>query len=298
MLETKLQKNLDLRLKEAGLISEAQIQIIKQDRVKYQDLELEEVLTLRGWLRPETINFFSNQIIKLIQHSRKLPLLKCLKRAGLLTETEINLILKNQKETGQELDQLLISSGIIKKSTLQFFNKYLIEKKNQDLEKIGFQSSSKSRAVHSLAINNNLEVSKVDFSARDGDSECALSRESLLLSLRLTKAGLVSEEQMEMAIAYLNKYRDLSLERVIFLRGWLSQETLEFFGKGLPKLIERGEKIPLVKILELASILNGEQINKLVKYQEERGKKVSSSLIEMGYIKESTLNFFQNYAIE
>ncbi len=332
MAKNTLPKYLGLRLEQAGLISAAQIQIALQDQIHYNHLELEEILTLRGWLKPETIDFFSNQISKLIKHSKRSPLIKCLKQAGLLTDEEITKLIETQKETGMVFDSLLVNLGYIKQSTIEFFQKYLVgnnsaiftkdkslpkieissidpnlvdlELKQKEQENCKILSPDPIVTIESQKITNTETIQKAVkkqgfFDPKTTSSlKISLPRESFILSLRLNQAGLMSESQIEIAIQDRNRHKDLTLEEIIILRGWLKEKTLDFFLEKLPKIINQPKTLSLAQCLEQAGLVSKEKIIDLLQSQQETGTNFDSLVMELGYIKKATLNFFINYLVK
>jgi len=321
MANQRLPKYLGLRLQQAGLISAAQIQIALQDQIQYNHLELEEILSLRGWLKTETIDFFSNQIIKLIKHSQQISLIKCLKQAGLLTEAEIESIVKIQKDTGVVFDSLAVSLGYIKQSTLEFFKKYLvnsqpeskIKNKNKELDsqdilesketiqnsyEEDFTSPSEDKTVVEQTPITKI-VNNPDFFDPKITSSLKLSlpQESFLLSLRLNQAGLISESQIEVVIQDCQNHDDFSLEEILVLRGWVKQETIAFFLEVFPKLINESKTITLAKCLEKSAILSKQKVANILEYQKATGRSFYALVLDFDYVKESTLKFFMNYLV-
>lgn len=54
-------------LKEAGLLSDAQIQIALQDQARQRDLLFGEILVLRGWIKAQTLDFFLKHFVQACQ---------------------------------------------------------------------------------------------------------------------------------------------------------------------------------------------------------------------------------------
>ncbi|MGF1490093.1 MAG: hypothetical protein ACFBSE_23645 [Prochloraceae cyanobacterium] len=310
MANNRLPKYLGLRLERAGLISSAQVRIALQDQIQYNHLEIEDILTLRGWLKPETIEFFSKQIFKLINCSKKITLIKCLEQAGLLTNEEISKIIATQKETGMVLDSLLVNFGYIKKTTIEFFQKYLLINKsetkitNNSAEVTAYQKDPQQANQDSnLAgfkpekTQKNLKKSEFLDPKKTSILKVSLPRDSFILSLRLNQAGLLSEPQIEIALRDCDRHDDFTIEEIIILRGWLKQETLAFFLEQIPELIDRPQKLSLAECLERSALVSKENIAKLLNYQQETGNTLAALAVELGYIKQSTLDFFVNYII-
>ena len=120
-------KRLGTILLEADLVSVAQIQVALQDQAYRPDLLLGEILATRGWINPETADFFAQHWLRILQHKQQLskPLGWYLKEAALLKDKDIQLILNEQKSTGIRFGTVAVLQGILKSTTLDFFLMYL-----------------------------------------------------------------------------------------------------------------------------------------------------------------------------
>ncbi len=112
-------------LEEAGLISRAQIEVALIDQSSNDHLLLGEILALHGWLKQETADFFAVYWPQLLTEKQKQPMGKYLKEAGLLTEEQIYLILKEQEKTLMRFGALAVIKGYLNKNTIDFFLRYL-----------------------------------------------------------------------------------------------------------------------------------------------------------------------------
>ncbi len=108
-------------LKDAGLITEPQIEVALHDQIYYQDMRFGEILALRGWIDSNTADFFVEEWWDLINNEKKYPLGFYLKKAGLLTEKQINLVLKEQHNTLLRFGTTAVLKGLIKQETVDFF---------------------------------------------------------------------------------------------------------------------------------------------------------------------------------
>ncbi|ACA99579.1 MULTISPECIES: hypothetical protein [Cyanophyceae] len=108
-------------LEDAGLISEAQLQTALFDQQIYSDLKFGEILTLRGWIRQPTADFFAKyakQELILIDSKR---LGDYLLEADLLTTEQLALILDEQRLNHMLFGSLAVLKGYIPQKTLNFF---------------------------------------------------------------------------------------------------------------------------------------------------------------------------------
>lgn len=120
-------KRLGMILLEADLVSVSQIQVALQDQVYRPDLLLGEILATRGWINPETADFFAQDWSYFLEHKQELsqPLGWYLQQAALLKQKDIQLILDEQKSTGIRFGTVAVLQGILKSTTLDFFLMYL-----------------------------------------------------------------------------------------------------------------------------------------------------------------------------
>ena len=109
-------------LKQAGLITEAQIQVALQDRTVYQGLyRLGEIFALRGWLQQETVEFFAEDLAERIDASDRLRLGEYLTMAKLLTPGQVGDILQEQQDTNARLGAIAVERGWLGQQTIDFF---------------------------------------------------------------------------------------------------------------------------------------------------------------------------------
>ena len=109
-------------LQQAGLISAPQLEVALHDQVKFSDLRLGEILALRGWIKPETADFFAEKWQVLLSQPRK-PLGFYLKEAALLDEEKVSVIISSQRigTTKLRFGTLAVIMGWIKPNTRDFF---------------------------------------------------------------------------------------------------------------------------------------------------------------------------------
>lgn len=112
-------------LQEAGLITRPQLDLALRDQEYYQDMRLGEILALRGWIEQNTADFFVQEWFKLIDRSIEKPLGFYLRKAGLLTEEQIQRILIEQHKESLRFGMIAVQQGLIKQNTVNFFVKNL-----------------------------------------------------------------------------------------------------------------------------------------------------------------------------
>ena len=109
----------------------------------------------------------------------------------------------------------------------------------------------------------------------------------------LMEAGLVSASQIEIALKEQETH-NLKIGEIFALRGWIKQETADFFVEKLPYLVKKTTKKPLAYYFKEAGLLTTDQINNLIKLQKRKEKKVRFHrlAVEQGYLKQLTVDFF------
>ncbi|WP_460192652.1 hypothetical protein [Thermosynechococcus sp. FA-CM-4201] len=108
-------------LLKAALINPSQLQVALMEKDIYTHLRLGEILALHGWLSQDTIDFFVEEWPKLSQSQEKHPIGFYLKKASLLTEEQIQQILKEQWQTSYRFGALAVLNGWVKQETVNFF---------------------------------------------------------------------------------------------------------------------------------------------------------------------------------
>ncbi|MEL6496072.1 MAG: hypothetical protein AAFQ41_13265 [Cyanobacteria bacterium J06623_7] len=113
-----------------------------------------------------------------------------------------------------------------------------------------------------------------------------------LLGETLNKAGLISPAQIDVALTDLNYNPDLRIGEVFALRGWLGQQTADFFADEWHPLLIQSDKYPLGYYLVKSGLLTGEQTYLMLQEQKQLWIKFGSIAILRGLITQETLNFF------
>jgi hypothetical protein len=116
-------------LREADLITAAQLQTVLQDKSIYQEQLLGEIIASRGWLKQETADFFADQWLNYLETPPQYRLGEYLKEAGLLNDQQIEDILAVQQKLSIKFGEAVILNGWLKPTTIEFFLKYLFPDK-------------------------------------------------------------------------------------------------------------------------------------------------------------------------
>ena len=108
-------------LQNAGLVSPSQIEVALRDQTYYQDMRIGEILALRGWVEQSTVDFFVNEWLNILKRKRNQPLGFYLKKASLLTDREIQMILTEQNQTCLRFGATAVLKGLVKQDTIDYF---------------------------------------------------------------------------------------------------------------------------------------------------------------------------------
>ncbi len=121
MVQNTVMKPLGTVLLRGGLISPAQVEVALVDQRNYPNLRIGDVLELRGWLDRTTLDFFSEAWPQLVAKGGDHPIGVYLQQAGLLTQKQLDILLKEQLQTGLRIGSLAVLRGWLKQETLDLF---------------------------------------------------------------------------------------------------------------------------------------------------------------------------------
>jgi len=108
-------------LQEAALITHPQLEVALRDQTYYEDMRLGEILALRGWIEQDTADFFAQDWFKLINRRIDRPIGFYLNKAGLISESDIETILREQHVNSLRFGDTAIKKGLVKPNTVNFF---------------------------------------------------------------------------------------------------------------------------------------------------------------------------------
>lgn len=108
----------------------------------------------------------------------------------------------------------------------------------------------------------------------------------------LKTAGLVCDAQIQVALIDRQYNRDLRVGEILALRGWIEQQTADFFVEEWHLAIEQANKYPLGYYLQRAGLLTKKQINSVLEEQKKLWIKFGAVATLQGLIEETTVDFF------
>jgi hypothetical protein len=112
----------------------------------------------------------------------------------------------------------------------------------------------------------------------------------------LQHAGLLSPAQVQQVLEEQQRQpRPLRFGEILVRRGWLSQETVDFFADRLPKLQFESPKQKLGEYLQSAKLLNDEQVNTILAEQKQNHLKFGEVAVRKGWLKQETLDSILPY---
>ena len=121
MAKTLIVKPLGLVIQAAGLVTPQQVQLALEDRQILTNLKIGQIMAMRGWINQQTADFFAEQWSQLLNSLPKEPIGQYFKAAGLIDESQIQMILQEQASCGLKFGALAVIKGIISQKTLDFF---------------------------------------------------------------------------------------------------------------------------------------------------------------------------------
>ena len=108
-------------LLEAGLIGSHQIEVALMDARYRDDLRIGEIFALRGWIHQATADFFAEGLVDIPMSTPKQPIGQYLKAAKLLTQQQIDSILKLQNLiSSKKFGEIAVSLSYLNPKTVDF----------------------------------------------------------------------------------------------------------------------------------------------------------------------------------
>lgn len=108
-------------LQRAGLLSQAQLEVVLQDQKWQPDLRIGDILEVRGWVKRDAIEFFAEQWPQLAKVGRDHPIGYYFQQAGLLDSKQVDALLKEQAQAGLRIGALAVLHGWLSQETLDWF---------------------------------------------------------------------------------------------------------------------------------------------------------------------------------
>ena len=112
----------------------------------------------------------------------------------------------------------------------------------------------------------------------------------------LHKAGLISAAQIQLALRDQSLNQQMLIGEIFTLRGWIKEETVEFFVDYLPILTEQKQQKPLGYYLKQAGLLDDNQVKYILSLQNQRQSWIRFGKLAVinEMLKQDTVDFFLN----
>ena len=108
----------------------------------------------------------------------------------------------------------------------------------------------------------------------------------------LQEADLISIPQLEVALRDQVYNQDLRLGEILALRGWIKQDTADFFVQEWFKVINRRVEHPIGFYLKQAGLLEEQDVERILSLQHKHSLRFGDTAVKQGLIKSNTVNFF------
>lgn len=115
----------------------------------------------------------------------------------------------------------------------------------------------------------------------------------------LCEAGLISAQQIEIALKEQTNNPETRIGEIFAARGWIKQETADFFVEKWYTLLKQTEKQPLAYYFQESGLLDKHQIEIILDEQKQRQKKIRFHrlAVQKGWLSQQTVNFFISHLI-
>lgn len=108
----------------------------------------------------------------------------------------------------------------------------------------------------------------------------------------LKQSGLISLSQLEVALYDRQVYTEMRIGEILSYRGWVEQNTADFFAEQWSNYLEETEKYPLGFYLQKAGLITNIQTEEILQEQPRSLIRFGSLAVIKGWINQKTLDFF------
>ncbi|ELS04816.1 hypothetical protein Xen7305DRAFT_00045520 [Xenococcus sp. PCC 7305] len=112
------------------------------------------------------------------------------------------------------------------------------------------------------------------------------------LGIVLQEAHLITDSKIEVALRDQEYYPYLRLGEILAMRGWIKQETADFFAQDWSKLTRQKTRRCLGYYLQKAALLQPQDIDAILEEQKMLGIRFGSIAVLRGLLESQTLDFF------
>lgn len=261
MAKTIIVKPLGLVLQKAGLVTTKQVETALKDLEFLSNSRIGEIMVRRGWITQQTADFFAEKWPQLTYIQSKQPLGQHLKAAGLINDSQINIILQEQITSGLKFGASAVLKGIISQATLDFFLEQLnLIKDNKS------QPNQKSKALTEVQINRLSQIENYLIYNRTCEPTILINLyRQIWLQGEIAATGSQAEQELlqsGLVIQDNDRIKRSSLERHIFNDCWIENQLvrLQPYSKIRLKLsgLEMQASLPYKVLAEITAWTNGQ----------------------------------------
>ena len=108
----------------------------------------------------------------------------------------------------------------------------------------------------------------------------------------LQEAGLITTPQLEVALRDQTYYEDMLLGEILALRGWIKQDTADFFVQEWYRLLNKRIEHPIGFYFQKAGLLSQEDVSQILLEQHKLSLRFGDTAVKQGLIKPNTVDFF------
>lgn len=107
----------------------------------------------------------------------------------------------------------------------------------------------------------------------------------------LEQAALISAAQVQVALQD-QSFCGSRIGEILAMRGWIKQETADFFAEQWPLILQDPSGIPIGACLQQAFLVTSEQVEQAIKNQQSNGLRIGAIFVLNGWVKQPTVDFF------
>ena len=108
----------------------------------------------------------------------------------------------------------------------------------------------------------------------------------------LIDANLLTPGQVQVALYDQQQFSSMRFGEIVVSRGWLKQDTVDFFGEQWNRICARGPQTSLGDYLCAAGLMDEHCIQQIIAEQARNGYRFGANAVLLGFIKQQTLDYF------
>ena len=114
----------------------------------------------------------------------------------------------------------------------------------------------------------------------------------------LEQAGLISNFQIHTALKIQSHNHQVKFGTILVKQGILKQKTVDFFAEQWPQLLQQQKTQPLGYYFQEAALIDPQQLEALLKEQQQIEMLLGELAVEKGLLRLKTLNFFLEHLVK